>query len=126
MHPVPGVPGYRRNMDVEAPSWTPLPADACTLPTAEQPLREREFDDLFAAALRSVTRVSPTTVRMSLTPEPQIAARAADLAVRETGCCSFFTFTLEVTGDELNLDITVPPGRQAVLAALAARAEAVA
>ncbi|CAL9449077.1 hypothetical protein SUDANB95_02392 [Actinosynnema sp. ALI-1.44] len=112
-------------MDVETPSWTPLPADACALPTAEQPLREREFDDLFAGALRSVTRVGPTTVRLSLTPEPQVAARAADLAVRETTCCSFFTFALEVTGDGLSLDITVPPGRQAVLEALAARAEAV-
>lgn len=113
-------------MDVEAPSWTPLPADACTLPTAEQPLREREFDDLFAGALRSVTRISPTTVRMGLTPEPRVAARAADLAARETGCCSFFTFALVATGGELNLDITVPPGRQALLEALAARAEAVA
>ncbi|WP_245718914.1 hypothetical protein [Micromonospora rhizosphaerae] len=37
--------------------WVP---EACTLPTAERPLRVAEFDELFATALRGQTRLSPT------------------------------------------------------------------
>ena len=40
----------------------PVPA-ACTLPTAEQPLRVAEFTDLFAALLSGVERTSPTSDR---------------------------------------------------------------
>jgi hypothetical protein len=107
------VQAYRRSMDT---------IDACTLPTAEQPLRLAEFDDLFATAVRGVHRKDPTRVRLDLTPEPAVAARAADLAVRETRCCSFFTFTLAASGGQLSLDIAVPAERADVLAALAARA----
>ncbi|MEJ2855072.1 MULTISPECIES: hypothetical protein [unclassified Saccharothrix] len=112
-------------MSTEALSWTPLTVAACTLPTAEQPLREKEFDDLFAASARSVRRLDPTGVRVDLDPTPEVAARAADLMARETGCCSFFTFALTATGDGLHLDIRVPDSQTAVLEALAARAEAV-
>jgi hypothetical protein len=38
--------------------------------------------------------------------------------MRETGCCSFFTFTLTAAGGHLTLDIIVPPEHDAVLAAL--------
>jgi len=37
-----------------AGSWVP---DACTLPTAERPLRLAELDDLFATAVRAVHRL---------------------------------------------------------------------
>ena len=33
-----------------------LTTDACTLPTAERPLRLAEFDELFATAVRRVER----------------------------------------------------------------------
>ncbi|NUT97451.1 MAG: hypothetical protein HOY78_36055 [Saccharothrix sp.] len=104
------------------PSWT---VDSCTLPTTEQPLREKEFDDLFAGSVRGVRRVGPTAVRLELVPTPEAAARAAHLAVRETGCCSFFTFALTASGGGLHLDVGVPPEQAAVLEALAVRAEAV-
>lgn len=68
-------------------SWAPA---ACTLPTAERPLREAEFDELFATS-RGVTRPDPTHLSVTLDPTPDVAARAAAPAVRETGCCSFFT-----------------------------------
>jgi hypothetical protein len=71
--------------------WVP---DACTLPTVEQPLRWAEFDDLFAGDVIGVVRESPQRVCLQLRPAPEVAARAADLAVRETGCCLFFTFAL--------------------------------
>ena len=50
------------------------------------------------------------------------AARAADLAARETACCSFFEFTLTATGGHLTMQIRTPAEQIDVLDALAARA----
>lgn len=94
-------------------TWVP---DACTLPTAEQPFRVAEFDQLFAEHLRSAERVDAQT--LDLTLDPSAEATAADLIARESECCSFFTFTL--TG-ALQLRITVPPAHTAVLDGLTAR-----
>ncbi|MCR3750551.1 hypothetical protein [Lentzea californiensis] len=100
----------------EAESWAPR---SCTLPTAERPLRLAEFDELLAGAARH--RSQKTRLVLELQPRPEVAARAADLAVRETGCCSFFTFELTATGGGLTLAISVPDSRAEVLDALAAR-----
>jgi hypothetical protein len=51
--------------------WVPA---ACTLPTAEQPLRVAEFDDLFATSVRAVDRVGPTVLRLDA-----VAARVASM-----------------------------------------------
>lgn len=104
-------------------SWVP---DACTLPTVEQPLRAKEFDDLFREAVAEVRRLDAGRARLVLRPEPALASRAADLAVRETRCCSFFGFALNATGGELTLVITAPPGQVAVLDALVDRARSAA
>ncbi|UMG92224.1 hypothetical protein [Nocardioides sp. TF02-7] len=101
---------------------TLLNTDACTMPTAKRPLRLSEFDDLFATAVRAVDR-HYGGVRMHLTGAEGLADRVRDLAARETECCSFFTFTVEGTDVDLVLDISVPPARQEILDALAARAE---
>jgi hypothetical protein len=100
-------------------SWVP---QSCTLPTVEQPLRAAEFDAVFAEAVRQVERPSPDRLRLELEPTAEVAGRVADLAVRETGCCSFFTFTLTATAGALHLDITVIPGHVDVLDALATQA----
>jgi hypothetical protein len=100
--------------------------DACTLPTARRPLRLAEFDDLFATSVLSVDRVEPLRVRLDLRPDPDVAAQAADLVVRETHCCSFFTFTLAATGGRLSLEIAVPAEHGEVLEAMATRAQQVA
>jgi hypothetical protein len=99
--------------------WVP---DACTLPTVEQPLRAEEFDVLFRDATIVVHRLDAGQVRVVLRPEPDVAARAAALAVRETRCCSFFGFTLSAVDGQLTLDITAPPGQVAVFDALVDRA----
>ncbi|MFJ8958064.1 hypothetical protein ACIRG5_01685 [Lentzea sp. NPDC102401] len=96
--------------------WAP---EACTLPTAERPFRQAEFDELLATAARH--RPERTRLVLTLDPRPEVAARAADLAVRETGCCSFFTFELTATGGGLSLAISVPDAQAEVLDALAAR-----
>lgn len=103
--------------------------DACTLPTAERPLRLAEFDDLFATAVRRVEPVTATHIRMWLTGPAGLEATVRDLTARETACCSFFTFT--VTGEPgddsgaLTLDVEVPGQYADVLASLAERASTV-
>ena len=99
--------------------WVP---EACTLPTVDQPLRLKEFDDLFATSLRGLTRVSPTMLRWSLDPAAEGVAR--DLTARETECCLFFSFTFSPADDVLTVDVEVPPAQVAVLNALATRAAA--
>jgi hypothetical protein len=104
-------------------AWVP---DACTLPTAQRPLRVAAFDELFTQAVRGIERPGPARLRLDFRAGPQIAGRAAELAAAETDCCSFFTFTLTVTGGSLVLEVTVPKSRIGVLDALAARAAAAA
>jgi hypothetical protein len=102
---------------------------ACTLPTAEQPLRLAEFDALLATAVRGVETLGPTHARMRLTGAAGLEAQVRDLTARETECCSFFTFTITpepaVDGEAMVLDIEVPPAHADVLAALAQRSSAV-
>lgn len=100
-------------------------ADACTLPTAEQPLRVAEFDALFAAAVRPAERVSPTALRIHLPGGEATAAGAEELAARESACCSFFAFTVSATDDRTELEVRVPASRAAVLDAVQQRADAV-
>jgi hypothetical protein len=100
-------------------AWVP---SACTLPTAERPLRRAEFDELFATALRGQQRLAPTWLRWQLDPNAEPIAR--DLTGRETECCSFFTFTFARVGDTVQLDVTVPEAHIDVLDALAGRAAA--
>lgn len=103
-------------------SWVP---DSCTLPTVQVPLRLAEFDGFLGACARTVDRVDEHTLRIALDADAQVAARAADLATRESSCCSFFTFTVTATGGDLALTIQVPDGYVPVLDALASRATAV-
>lgn len=107
-----------------APSDGAWLARGCTLPTAQRPLRRAEFDELFTTAVRSVERLDPRRVRLGLVPQAAVAARAADLLVRETECCSFFTFMLTADGGGVSLDIAVPDRHVDVLDALADRAAA--
>jgi hypothetical protein len=99
--------------------WVP---DACTLPTVERPLRLAEFDTLFAAALLGQQRLSPTSLRWRLDPAAEPTAR--DLTVRESSCCSFFSFAFVPAGDVVHLDVQVPAAHVDVLDALAERAAA--
>lgn len=92
--------------------------EACTLPTVERPLRVAEFDRLFAQATAAVERLGPQAARITLPPSPETAAEAASLVVRETGCCSFFTFSLIATGGRVHLDIAVPESQIPVLDSL--------
>jgi hypothetical protein len=98
-------------------------AHACTLPTAEQPLRLAEFDAMFVAAVRGEERLGPQHLRLTLAGGADVAEAVRDLAARESECCSFFTFTVSAPhAGEVRLDIEVPAGHTAALDALAQRA----
>jgi hypothetical protein len=104
--------GYRRIMSTD---WAP---DACTLPTAERPLRLSEFDDLFAGVGR-LDRSSATQLEVVLPQDAEDTAR--DLAERETACCSFFSFGFDERDRDLVMTIAVPPTYVDVLDALEVR-----
>jgi hypothetical protein len=101
--------------------------DACTLPTVDRPVRLAEFDELFATAVRDVEILAPTHARMRLAGPTGLEERVRDLAARETGCCSFFDFTVTRAADDVAvvLDVEVPVAYADVLASLAQRASAV-
>jgi hypothetical protein len=100
-------------------AWVP---SSCTLPTASRPLRVAEFDGFFARSVRGLERPDPTRLRLALEPGPAAASRAAELAARENGCCSFFSFTLGIDAEGTALEVAVPAERTEVLDALQARA----
>ena len=101
--------------------WIPA---ACTLPTVEQPLRRAEFDDLFAADVLSVHQPTRQELQFELRPDAEVAARAARLAAKEAGCCSFFTFGLTITEGVVLMTVLTEPAHETVLTALGARARA--
>jgi hypothetical protein len=101
-----------------ADDWAP---HACTLPTPERPLREAEFDQLFAHVL-TMQRPEPTRLDLVLPRDAEATAR--DLAARESECCSFFTFEFESLGDDFVMRFGVPPQQVDVLDALESRISA--
>lgn len=103
-------------------TWVP---DACTLPTAEQPLRVAEFDDLFQTALQHLALRDPRRLVLHFEGYAGLAHRVQDLVDRESACCAFFGFRVQqdLTGG-VRLDVTVPSGHEEVLEALTLRAAA--
>lgn len=99
--------------------------EACTLPTADRPLRVAEFDALFGTSLQSIEQSSDTDARLVLSGDQSIADRVRQLAEAETACCSFFTFTItEPQPGHVDLAIEVPPAHAEVLTTMLDRAHA--
>jgi hypothetical protein len=104
-----------------------VPVDACTLPTADQPMRVADWDSLFATSVRAVERQGATRASLMLSGDESLVARVQELADAETTCCSFFTFTVRPLKRHraetvVALDIEVPAARSDVLARLIGRA----
>ncbi|WP_344015208.1 hypothetical protein [Streptomyces thermospinosisporus] len=102
-------------------AWVP---QSCTLPTEERPLRVAEWDALFSERLTSLSRAEPLHLRLDLAGGEGVLERLRDLVERESGCCSFFTFTTTAGQDLIRLDISVDQAHEAVLDVLAARTAA--
>ncbi|MFE7580108.1 hypothetical protein ACFU5Y_00905 [Streptomyces gardneri] len=100
-------------------NWVPA---SCTLPTVEQPLRVAEFDALFTEHLTGSDRPDPLRLELVLAGSEGVAGTVDDLVARESGCCSFFTFTVTSAPEQIRLEIEVDGAHEAVLDALHARA----
>jgi hypothetical protein len=99
--------------------------DFCTLPAAAQPMRLKEFDELFRYQFSQPRRIGPHRVELSFANADGLYAQVSDLVVRESACCSFFEFTIEaVDQDRLVLRVGVPPSRVDVLQTLTDQAAA--
>lgn len=108
-------------INVGPSDWVP---DSCTLPTSAQPMRVAEFDQFFADAVRDTVR--PERTRLDLLIDAGAEPLGRDLAARETGCCSFFTFTFEpADSGVVMMHIDVPAAHVEVLDALQTRVGAV-
>ncbi|MEU1517640.1 hypothetical protein ABZ490_36785 [Streptomyces sp. NPDC005811] len=71
--------------------------------------------------LTSSSRPEPLRLRLDLAGGPRVEERVQDLVARESGCCTFFTFTTAPGEELIGLDIAVDPVHETVLDALAAR-----
>lgn len=114
------APGQAGEVADDPVAWAP---GACTLPTADRPVRSAEFDAVFGQGLQRVSRLSDRHGQWEFAADADRADRISDLLRRETDCCSFFTFT--VTRDTPGLaivDVAVPAACTAVLDALNQRA----
>jgi len=101
-----------------------MDTDACTLPTAERPLRLAEFRSLFEEHLTGVSWMAGR-LRLSLSGPAGLRERCADLTARESECCSFFDFSLTGPDNALELEVSAPTERRDILAGLAALADGV-
>jgi hypothetical protein len=102
-------------------SWVPR---ACTLPTADQPLRVAEFDTLFSEHLQRVDSAGPLKSVLVFDGVPGMVERIENLSARESSCCSFFQFTTRPEGAAVVLEVSVPEPYADVLTGLRVRAEA--
>ena len=98
-----------------------MATDACTMPTVDRPFRLAEFDTLFSESVRSV-ECDEGSLRLRLAGSAALGDTVRDLARRESICCSFFTFAVAGSDEDLTLDVSVPVERRDILKALADRA----
>ena len=102
--------------------------DFCTLPTAAQPMRLLQFDELFRRQAHPPRWIGPHQVEFTFADTEGLYAEVSDLVARESECCSFFDFVLERRAehagneDRLVLQVGVPASRDHVLRAFRERA----
>ena len=74
----------------------------------------------WAELLSTAGSRSPTAggLTIQLGSDPGLAARAADLAVREQRCCPFFGFSVDISADGISLTVRAPDEAQEMVSAL--------
>jgi MerR family transcriptional regulator, copper efflux regulator len=85
----------------------PIPI-ACSLTASEQADRGNEF----AAILRRGLLAREETargIRLRFRRSQSLQEDLADLTTREKECCPFFDFSIQISGQELVLEVGAPP-----------------
>lgn len=88
---------------------------ACSLDSREKALRVKEWHELARAALTRKERIKGG-IRAHFEPSAKEAVR--ELARLEKECCSFFGFRIDVSPQEVILEVTAPEEAEPVLDAL--------
>lgn len=79
---------------------------ACTLEPSQLPQRMAEWAEIAGQAVRR--EAGDTEVRLAFPRHAGLAARVADLCVREQHCCPIFEFSLQIRPTELVLTVSGP------------------
>ena len=88
---------------------------ACSLAEQDAAARNAEFVDVVERGLRHRERPSDCTVRLVFDNWDALDQNIRELARRESQCCGFFSFDIEVTGDDIVLQVNAPPENVAYL-----------
>jgi hypothetical protein len=89
---------------------------ACTLTSEAAHDRVDEWRQFFARSVTAAASTSRHESRFRLDGSPQALHDAVDLAQRETACCTFFEFSIQVEAEARWLVVRVPLDASAVLA----------
>ena len=89
---------------------------ACTLTVEDAGTRIDEWRAFFAEHTDAVDRRDAAAASVRLRPAAEALVAAADLAERESVCCSFFGFSLALRDQRWWLEIAVPDDAAPVLA----------
>jgi hypothetical protein len=89
---------------------------ACTLDAASARLQVAEWQLLVRDGVERCVQVSPTRTELVLYQFFDDLRGLTNMMRRETQCCAFFRFALEVARDKLILSIEVPAEAASVLA----------
>lgn len=124
-HDGPCVDGECICLDNRAPATAVPLADAatdpdraivCTLPPDAVDGRVRGWQEVRDRAVGR--RPVPGGVAVQFPADPTLAATVTELAVAEHACCDFFRFTLHITADAVELEVTGPEGAQPVITSM--------
>ena len=83
------------------------PPTACSLDPGAARSQLGEWRQVLGRAAVRAERVSPNRLEVTLSAGSEIGS-VIDMARRETACCRFFRFTVEISVERLALTVEVP------------------
>jgi len=81
---------------------------SCSLTEEDAAQRNAEFADVVQRGLRHRERPSDTTVRLVFENRDGLDDDLRELARRESQCCGFFSFDIDVRDDDIVLEVAAP------------------
>jgi hypothetical protein len=82
---------------------------ACSLTASEQADRGNEFAAILGRGLLAREETA-RGIRLRFSRSPGLQEDLAELTSREKECCPFFDFQIQVSGQEVVLEVGAPPG----------------